>query len=142
MSEHVEGTSAPVTRAQTQNHAAGTQHDAPASGSGGLLRLQRLAGNQAVGRLLDRPGAAGPGVLRVSRHVDTSQAAPIKKELDSLIPFNSTLEELWAKLGLQLPEAIADPAYKELWDRSVTKEKIDPVAAAHPLLSGLAADTV
>ncbi|KDN18718.1 hypothetical protein [Amycolatopsis rifamycinica] len=138
MSERVEGTSAPVSRAHPQ-HPAGTHRDTPSSGSGGgeLLRLQRLAGNQAVGRFLDRPG-----VLRVSRQVDTSQAAPIKKELDSLVPFNSTLEQLWAKLGLQLPEAIADPAYKELWDRSITKEKIDPVAAARPLLSALAADTV
>lgn len=137
MAERVEGTPAPVTRAGPQNHPAGKHRDPPGSGGGGLLRLQRLAGNQAVGRFLQRPGA-----LAVSRQVDTSQAAPIKKELDSLIPFNSTLEELWAKLGLQLPEAIADPAYKDLWDRSVTKEKIDPVAAARPLLSGLASDTV
>ncbi|MET9000991.1 hypothetical protein [Amycolatopsis sp. NPDC004169] len=133
MAEHLEGTSPPVTRA----HPAGPHRDPAGSGDGGLLRLQRLAGNQAVGRFLRRPGA-----LAVSRQVDTSQAAPIRKELDSLIPFNSTLEGLWAKLGLQLPEAIADPAYQELWDRSVTKEKIDPVAAARPLLSALAADTV
>ncbi|MGW3995474.1 hypothetical protein ACWEF6_18450 [Amycolatopsis sp. NPDC004772] len=133
MPEHVERTSAPVARAHPKTQPTGTRQDAP----GGLLRLQRLAGNQAVGRFLERPGG-----LRVSRQVDPSQAAPIKKELDSLIPFNSTLEELWAKLGLQLPEAIADPAYQDLWDRSVTKEGIDPVAAARPLLSAFASDTV
>jgi len=145
----LEQASAPDTHAQTQKHgrAAGAQRDvhAPTAGPEDLLHLQHLVGNRAVAQRLRRPGpgAGQAGVLQVSRQVDTGQVAPIKKELDSVVYVsNSTLEELWARLGTQLPEAIADPAYKDLWDRSVNKEKIDPVNAARPLLSALATDTV
>jgi hypothetical protein len=143
--------SAGVERRSASADARVEEHDrpaaprdpaAPGSGRPRLLYLQRTAGNRAVSRLLSAPGPARHRPPHVSRLVDTSQAAPIKKELDSLIPFNSTLEGYWAKLGTQLPEAVDDPAYKELWRLSVEREKIDQVAAARPLLKALAADTV
>ena len=93
---------------------------------------------------------------KVARAVDTSKAEPIKKELDSILYVStSTLEELWAGLGVDLPEAINNgspvtnslgksgrpESYRDLWWRSIN-EGISLSSAGKPLIGAFATDTV
>jgi hypothetical protein len=97
----------------------------------------------AASRLQALAGAVGNKrfSMVVSRAVDTSKADPIRKELNSTLwVSNSTLETLWASLGTGLPEAIQDPTYKDLWDKSVKKEGISLNSAGRPVLLALEAD--
>jgi hypothetical protein len=96
----------------------------------------RAAATPPTQRVIQRQPASG------GTTVDTSKADAIRKELDTFWPSNSKLEELWASLGVSLPEAINDKAYRDLWWRSVNDEKISLVAAARPLLRAFATDVV
>ena len=93
----------------------------------------------------------------VARAVDPSKAEPLRKELDStLYVNNSTLEELWASLGLDLIEAVNDnrpltsdtgknkkkESYRDLWWRSTLEQNINVTAASRPVLTAFATDTV
>ena len=93
----------------------------------------------------------------VARAVDPSKAEPLRKELDSTFYVNnSTLEELWASLGLDLIEAVNDSrpltsdtgknkkkeSYRDLWWRSTIEQNINLTAASRPVLTAFATDTV
>jgi len=91
----------------------------------------------------------------IARKIDPSKAEPIKKELDSTFYVsNSTLEKLWAELGVDLPEAMYDDSpvtislgksgrpesYFDLWKRSIN-EGMSRTSAAKPLINAFANDT-
>jgi hypothetical protein len=81
--------------------------------------------------------------LIVARAVDPTKAKPIKEELNSIFYVsNSKLEELWASLGVDLPEAINTPTYRDLWFQSVNKEGISISAASKPVRDAFARDTI
>jgi hypothetical protein len=132
-----------------QDIVFGAGQYAPERAEGRRLLAHELAHVERRLAGADRRGA-------IARAVDRSRADPLKKELDSLIPFNSRLERMWNEFGLDLPEAIADTtpvtstpgkngkpeSYQDLWRRSVEVEKISQTAAGRTLLSAFATDTV
>lgn len=97
------------------------------AGAAGLRALASAVGNSRFSVVL-------------ARQVDTSKAAPIKDELESWWTSNAKLEGLWASLGTGLPEAIQEPAYKDLWEKSVTKEGISVTNAGRPVLKAFEKD--
>lgn len=70
-------------------------------------------------------------------------AEQIRNELNSRWwVSNAKLEGYWARIGLDLPEALESPEYRELWRRSVNDEKIDVRKATAPLVRAFRQDTI
>ncbi|NVD97980.1 DUF4157 domain-containing protein [Massilia sp. BJB1822] len=144
--------------AETSAHALGAR--AYAHGQNIVFGAGQFAPESADGRKLlahelAHVAASGP-VQRIARAVDKTKADPIKKELDSLVPFNSTLETLWNSFGTDLPEAINEgvpvtstngksgkpESYRDLWWRSVTEDNISLSAAGGRLIAAFGGDTL
>jgi predicted secreted Zn-dependent protease len=132
----------------------GRGHYAPQTTEGQHLIAHELAH-------VVQQGATGGGTVRqrsvIARAVDPSKAEPLRAELDS--PWyvsNSTLENLWASLGVDLIEAVNDSrpltsdtgknkkkeSYRDLWWRSTLEQNINLTAASRPVLTAFATDTV
>jgi hypothetical protein len=127
------------------NVAARPKLTAP-NGSLERAETEALALEEAI-----RTGTAGRPDIHgatpdVVQHKDSeggkSKADQIREELDSLLPSNSKLEELWASFGTGLPEVINETAYRDLWWRSVNDEEISLIGAGRPLLGAFASDTI
>jgi hypothetical protein len=130
-------------------------HYAPQTSEGRKLLAHELT------HVVQQGGKTGQASRRIARAPDPSKGEPIRKELDATIySNNTTIENLWASLGKDLPDAInsgqpvtlkpaekgpqkgKQESYRDLWWRSVLDEDIDLSRAGAPIWRAFAADTV
>ncbi|GAA4587838.1 hypothetical protein GCM10023194_37940 [Planotetraspora phitsanulokensis] len=94
----------------------------------GLLGVQREAGNRAAGVLVSRQTAA-----EISKEMDTFAC--------EYLGMTGDLEDLWNKKGRDLPAAVNDPVFRDLWFKSVNSRKMDIDNASRSLRGVFEADT-